>query len=46
MIVREPLRRGPAGESVQERIPVVHSTVVGPGNEVAALGTPQELDGK
>jgi hypothetical protein len=44
-IVREPFRRGPAGESFPDVIPGVHYTVLGPGNEVAALGTSEELDG-
>lgn len=44
-IVREPFRRGPAGEIAQEPVPVVHFVAVGPGDEVAAVGTSSELDG-
>jgi len=44
-IVREPFRRGPAGESMPDAIPVVHYAVLGPGDELVALGTSQELDG-
>jgi hypothetical protein len=44
-IVREPFRRAPAGEIAQEPVPVAHFVAVGPGDEVAAVGTSSELDG-
>jgi hypothetical protein len=44
-IVREPFRRAPAGEIAQEPVPVVHFVAVGPGDEVAAVGTSSELHG-
>jgi hypothetical protein len=44
-IVREPFRRAPAGEIALEPVPVAHFVAVGPGDEVAAVGTSSELDG-
>jgi hypothetical protein len=44
-IAREPFRRAPAGEIAQEPVPVVHYVVVGPGDEVAAVGASSELHG-
>lgn len=44
-IVREPFRRPPAGEIAQEPMPVAHFVALGSDEEVAAVGTSQELDG-
>jgi hypothetical protein len=44
-IVREPYRGEPAGQSLPGAIPVVHYAVIGPGEQVVALGTSQALEG-
>jgi hypothetical protein len=44
-IVREPYRPEPAGEKMRAPAPVARWTVVGPGEDVAAVGSSSELDG-